>query len=443
MQIATITIRNFLGIKTFKITQAGKMNLITGDNGVGKSTVIKAIREAFKGSGIKPELIRNGADKAEILIQLDSGLCIERTLTGTSNNVKVVSPDGAPISKPQTFLKALLSGHNFNPVGFFQQKPAERRAQFLSSVPFTLDPDTVTEAAGDLSPLLDINSIDFTGHGLDVLAAIAQQVYDKRREQGLQVTQLDKSIKQERKELSDTTGVERFEAFNYQGALKDLQAAEAQIAAHGEKVVELDGLREQGARMLESIKEREERLAALKQHFSEVQAQGKQLAAKVKAFNPPEVEQLRRDLSDYEQAQKVLSALDTIKHRESGLEAEADKHKMLDLLYGIIKNDLPRQALLGMKLPMEGLRIDGDNIMLGDVPIEMLSTSEQMRLAVQIAKALAGDLKLVCVDGYEALSPKTQKLFVAEAGPDDGFEYFIARVGDGELRHEILGADPA
>jgi hypothetical protein len=31
-------------------------------------------------------------------------------------------------------------------------------------------------------------------------------------------------------------------------------------------------------------------------------------------------------------------------------------------------------------------------------------------------------------------------LFVAEAGPDDGFEYFIARVGDGELRHEILGS---
>jgi len=76
MKITSLSIRNFLGISQLKSGSLGKMNIVVGDNGTGKSSVLKAIQEAFRSSGVTPDLIRVGADKAEILIEIDENFSV-------------------------------------------------------------------------------------------------------------------------------------------------------------------------------------------------------------------------------------------------------------------------------------------------------------------------------------------------------------------------------
>jgi hypothetical protein len=448
MQIVRFKIEDCFGIELFEITEAGKMNLITGGNWAGKSSVIKALEHLFLGSGIKMNIVRNGADKTKLMGVLDNGLSIERTTNRASGKVTVVDGEGRVVPKPQTLLNALFGGDGLNPLKFFQAKPAERLRQILASAPFILKPEVVVKAAGELAEHLDLESVDFTPHGIDVLKGIADTVYGNRHQQNRQVTLLAKSVELERQQLPDTTDLDRFEGFDYDKASSSLQAANNAIAEHRAKESELSGLRETAQQIVDSIKATEDQLAELKKRHAEVKVNGKRLKAEVEDFEEPEVAQLRQDLSDWQQAQEVLSALKAIKRRESELQSERAKHEALDRLYGILNKDLPRQALSRMKLPMKGVAIDGDRITLNGVSLDGLSTSEQMQFAVDFAVAMIGEIGLICIDDWEHMDATNRADFIRSAskakGKDGGnVQFFFAQVTDGKLRHEILGADPA
>jgi predicted ATP-dependent endonuclease of OLD family len=129
MKITRLRIINFLGIKEFVADKLGKINEITGDNDVGKTTILDAIQEVFKSSGVDPTLVHNDADEAEIMIEIDGRYLAERHITHDENDV-VVQENKIPIKKPATFLAELLGAYNFRPVDFFLAKPKERRDMF-------------------------------------------------------------------------------------------------------------------------------------------------------------------------------------------------------------------------------------------------------------------------------------------------------------------------
>ena len=146
MKITKLRILNFLGISRLSIDRCGKINRITGGNGTGKSSVLKAITAAFKSSGVDPMLIRTDEDKAEILIELDNNVTIERTMTSRTNTARVTVGQ-EPVSSPQTYLKSLFSSLSFNPVEFFLADKKERRRLLLQVFSFPCW-STCWEAAG-------------------------------------------------------------------------------------------------------------------------------------------------------------------------------------------------------------------------------------------------------------------------------------------------------
>jgi hypothetical protein len=52
-----------------------------------------------------------------------------------------------------------------------------------------------------------------------------------------------------------------------------------------------------------------------------------------------------------------------------------------------------------------------------------------MGVTMAIAKSLAGELKVICIDGAERLDEKTRAEFIRQADGDE-FYYFITRVGE-------------
>jgi recombinational DNA repair ATPase RecF len=66
-------------------------------------------------------------------------------------------------------------------------------------------------------------------------------------------------------------------------------------------------------------------------------------------------------------------------------------------------------------------------------PIKDLSSSEKVQLALQVQKKLTGPLMVLGVDDLEKFDVEHQReLF--QMARNDGFQWFVTRVGEGELK---------
>jgi exonuclease SbcC len=72
-------------------------------------------------------------------------------------------------------------------------------------------------------------------------------------------------------------------------------------------------------------------------------------------------------------------------------------------------------------------------ITVDGLPIRNLSTSRQIKLALDIARATASELKLICVDRWESLDKEQRAIFLKEIN-NDGFQYFLSQVTSGDLK---------
>lgn len=99
---------------------------------------------------------------------------------------------------------------------------------------------------------------------------------------------------------------------------------------------------------------------------------------------------------------------------------------------------LPKELLKTASLPIEGLEVDEKGrIRINGTLIDGLSTGEAIDFAFRLAKAQAGDLKVICVDGWQDLGSKKQEIL--ESAMTDDYQYFILETTENEdFKIEIL-----
>jgi len=438
MKITKLRITDFLGISTLKVDALGKINSISGGNGVGKSSVLKAIQEGLKSSGADPDLIRSGKKKGEIFLEIDGRVQVERKITGRSGGLKV-TVDGEPANKPQAFIDGLLGRHMFNPVGFFAAKKRDRVNQLLEALPVTLDQGWLQEQVDNIGDLIDLDNFRYSDHGLTVLATIRQSVYDKRAEINRDRTRIEKSIEQDRRDMPEAINADEFDGFDLSAEMTRLQEAQSAVTAHDARQKELADLRSQAKAKLQEIADLEAKLADLRASVAEMQERGKTLATEVEQYEDPNVQAIRERIDAYNAQRQYAVQLDAIRKKETEAEQMEANHSDLDDLHEKLVDDVPQALLATADLPIDGLTIDGDQIFIGGVSIDKLSTSEQIKLALEVARSQAGELQIICVDGFEAMDQSSQQEFEAQAATDD-FEYFITVVTDGDLQMETTAA---
>ena len=99
--------------------------------------------------------------------------------------------------------------------------------------------------------------------------------------------------------------------------------------------------------------------------------------------------------------------------------------------------ELPMQLLQTASVPIEGLSVDGEGrIRIGETLISDLSDGEKLELAFRVAKAQAGELKVICIDGIQAINPASREALEREMATD-GFQYFVTSTEDSELTVEV------
>ncbi|WP_145333301.1 AAA family ATPase [Paenibacillus xylanexedens] len=94
--------------------------------------------------------------------------------------------------------------------------------------------------------------------------------------------------------------------------------------------------------------------------------------------------------------------------------------------------ELPQTLLKTASLPISGLEVDEKGrIRINGTLIDGLSEGEAITFAFKLAKAQAGELKVICVDGWQNLGEEMQHSIIEEAAQDD-LQYFITETVPGK-----------
>jgi hypothetical protein len=289
--------------------------------------------------------------------------------------------------------------------------------------------------------MLDWSKLDIDKHGLEVLAQMQKQIYDKRHLQGKDVTRLKKAIEQDRRDIPDTFDTDEFKDFDFKMKHAELVEANKQISDNETAAKRLEELRSDARIVLDSIDKKKKQIEELESeikgehlHLDEINAEGKRLSARVNSFDPPDVISMNASIEAYNDSQELIAKIKEIGRREDELQDASEIHSHLDELHKELTTSIPQELLANMKLPVDDIEITGDDIICHGVPIERMSTSQKIEFAMDAAKAFTGKLKAICVDGLESLSDTKRKKFrEAAESSDDAFQYFTTQLTDGPL----------
>ncbi|CDB14623.1 putative uncharacterized protein [Clostridium sp. CAG:221] len=92
--------------------------------------------------------------------------------------------------------------------------------------------------------------------------------------------------------------------------------------------------------------------------------------------------------------------------------------------------NLPGELLKTAKMPIDGISVDVEGrVRINGTLIDGLSDGEKLELAMKVAKAQCGELKLICMDKWESLDIDSQNKLLAEMTTDE-YQYFVTEVMD-------------
>ncbi len=506
MKIARLEFRNCLGISEFE-HQAGKINLNSGDNEKGKTSVLEAIERELYNTDRRATFVKDDADIATLYVELDNGLSVDRKVKSSGQMSIKVEKEGALVRKPETFLKSLIGEHPFafNPIDFMQKKDKEQTEILLSLIPMKITEEDLKKWFGEVPP------VNLNQHAIHVLAYLAEKYYyDMRTVANGEVKECESEITSIFNQLPDNYDGNKWrdarigelwnkvreaeQVNNNRVASKQIISGHAKTAESIKNKYDLkasevkeycqfrtqkakDGITEEKeaikqeiAGIEEQIRELQQEIELKKQELSQVDDKAKlkiesfenerdiqlktieeqrdveiekatALCEKSKQYledhHGIEVEPLQKQAEEAEEMKGYVNLFDNLVRLRTELKTKIANANRLDNCVALARTK-PAELMKKAEMPVKGLGVnDNMQITIDGLPIKNLSTSRQIKLALDIARATAGPLKLICIDRFESFSPKNQKIVLEEMKKDD-YQYFVSTVSDDAMKVQVM-----
>jgi energy-coupling factor transporter ATP-binding protein EcfA2 len=233
---------------------------------------------------------------------------------------------------------------------------------------------------------------------------------------------INEAIRKIKEEAEATKNAEIESVRKWKANLKDtISINENKISAKEQELISLDSLEGQELTNIES-----EKIFAIEKEKIRV---GK-ASEYMENHEPIDIEPLQTEADTVADMQSYLRQWDMmIDIRDNQL---AEKERYSDLLTNRIAQarNLPQELLKSAQMPVEGINVDEKGLIrINGTLVGDLSDGEKLSLSFEIAKAQAGELKVICLDKFESLNPKYQEQLLSEM-EKDSFQYFITNVSD-------------
>jgi exonuclease SbcC len=234
-KIKRIEIKNWLGIKELMFSP-GKINKVSGDSGVGKSSLIEALEKLFTNKSRRTEVIRHGEEEAELFVELDDGLQTTRKVRGEKADYLKVKHDSKAVSSTESFLKKLIGGDIFRPIEFVQKDTKEQTEIILNMLQINWTVDDIKKWFGE------VPEADYQLHILQILKQIESGYYAERESINREINLLRANIEGIKRDLPPNYDGEEWKNVNLQTLYAKLTDAESQNKRLDEALKVVEGL---------------------------------------------------------------------------------------------------------------------------------------------------------------------------------------------------------
>lgn len=471
MHTSKITIKSLFGISEQEIS--GKSVEITGRKGAGKTSVIDAIRYALTNSSSRDWIIKNGETEGEIIVETDSGLSIDRKARSNKADFVSVKENGNKVTKPETFLKTIITPLQLNPVEFTQMTKNEQNRAILDLIEFDWDLNWIKEQFGEIP-----QGVDYEQNILQVLNDIQaengvyfqsrQDVNREIRNKRAFVADIAKDIPagydaekwknydlsakySELMKIKDENGeIERAKAFkdSYTNKLRGLEANKEIAVSAAEKSInaERDSLNSTISRLNAEIQSAREKLLTLDSKFADkvkvAEADFNAAKAKLDAdvgiankFINLEIKPtnaLQEEIDTAEVMIKHLNEYNRMKTMQEEIEDLCSKSEEYTRKIELART-LPGTILQTATLPVEGLTVENGIPLINGLPISNRSDGELLELCVDIAINNPSGLQIILIDGAEKLDDTSRNKLYAKC-KEKGLQFIATRTtNDNEL----------
>ena len=440
MIVKKLELVNFQVIKEFNADFDGNVYFITGDNELGKSTVLKAIGALLTGN--RDAVLKNGESKgfAKMIVG-DDGEEYEVELKFTKANprgtLSIKSKTTGMKSDNVSMLQKIFGYTDFDAVEFSRwSETAEGRRKQIEVVKSLLPEEVRTRIA----------EIDTTVAGLKT-----------------ERTGVNRDLKTY-KSISDAAGqgltTQDLKTYAKQKDITELMKEQAENAQLIEKAKTVRSALEQRKKQLEEIPER---LAEAKATYEKAIEEAKKAIERTEKLYKEAIAQIESEKADYEarkaNAEKWLAnyeennpeKLDTAEQLRKAEEHNKMAAKVADYLSkkkqaddkkaeaekmdsDIEELSAEREKLISSaKLPISGLSFSDDGLVLNDVPFVAgkVSDSQIMEVAAKLIIASNPTVKVFRIARGESLGQKRLQA-ILDLAKKEGFQGFIESVVRGQ-----------
>lgn len=406
-------VSNYARVRVARIRPDGSVVVIAGRNDQGKTSLLRAIFVLLVGqSAAPPMLIRDGEEECRLFGDFD-GIKVTRTFRKTEGgdvtmSVKVTQADGTPIrGKVQATLDSMIGALAFDPLAFAKQKPKDQYEMLKKLVP----------------------GIDF-----DRLAADRKKLYEQRTEAtrrkdehtaaAAQIVLPAGSCPKDIDVTAQLAAIEKVTAQNAAGA------TEAQRRAH--MVTEIASFRQRA-------QEYAARAAELRKQVETAEKQAKELemsAATAEADMatlpdiPAEIDTapMKAKISEAEGVKTIQRKFSEKGRHEDEAEKWEGESNRLDAAITAL-DERKVAAIAAAELPVDGLELGDDQILLNGVPFSQAGTRVKIMTSVMLGMALNPKLRVMTIDEGSEIDSAGLKLLEELATKHD-YTVIIARVDE-------------
>lgn len=446
MRITRIRIKNLFGISEHEAD--GKSVELIGKNGVGKTSVIDAIRYALTNTSDRDFIIKKGENEGEIYIETDTGLSIDRKKRVGMTDYKSVKEGNNTVNSPEAVLRTIFTPLQLSPMEFIAMDKKTQNATILNMIQYDWSLDTIKEWFGEIVP--DVNYEQNILAVLNDIQAENGYYFQKRQD-------INRDIRAKRAVIAD---IAASLPIDYDGAkwektnLGDLYTEIEKIRKENENIEKAKRLRESHDGKIRSFQaDKEVKLAALDREMvqseKDIENELSSLKERIKALEEKKagLSGVRADkekviFAEYESAvskfEAELSSWDEYADKDTkpidDLMAEAQEtekmkghvgewKRMLDIQDAVselegqskvltekieLARTLPGTILETAEIPISGLTVQDGIPLINGLPVSNLSEGEKLDLCIDVAIQNPAGLQIILIDGIEKLSEENR-----------------------------------